>query len=85
MEEKENYKVFFIVSNLSKLDESIEYSFPNNRNSLNIILTKNEKYRGEDFSIKVFAFEILKDNLTKKDLEKKNIKQKYNLIIKNII
>ena len=79
MKEKENYKVFFIVSNLSKLDESIEYSFPNNRNSLNIILTKNEKYRGEDFSIKVFAFEILKDNLKKKDLEKKKYKAKIQL------
>jgi len=79
MEEKENYKVFFIVSNLSKLDESIEYSFPNNQNPLNIILTKNEKYRREDFSIKVFTFEILKDNLTKKDLEKKKYKAKIQL------
>jgi len=79
MKEKENYKVFFIVSNLSKLDKCIEYSFLNNQNPLNIILTKNEKYREEDFSIKVFAFEILKDILTKKDYEKNRYKAKIQL------
>ena len=79
MKENKNYKVFFITSNQSKLDKSIEYSFPNSQIPLNIILSKNEKYRGEDFSIKVFTFEILEDNLKNKDLETKKYKTKIQL------
>ena len=60
-----NNKVFFITSNLTKLNKNIEYS--TSKTKFKNILTKNQKYRNENFTIKVFSFEIIKNELNDKD------------------
>ena len=66
-------KVFFITSNQTKLDKNIEYT--TQKKNFKNILTKNQKYRNENFTIRVFSFEIIKNDLKDKDkdIQKKKI------------
>ena len=69
-----NNQVFFITSNLTKLDKKLEYS---SNKKLKNILTKNMKIRNDTFTVKAFSFEIVEKDLKKDDLDtqKKNIWQ----------
>ena len=57
MEDKKN-KVFFIISNQSSLDKTIEYSLSNinGMSNFNLILKKSQKYQKEDFTTNIFYF-----------------------------
>ena len=61
-----NDKVFFIISNQSKLDDLIEYSLSksNGLQNFNSILKKTAKYKREDFTTYVFYFDIFPNELT---------------------
>ena len=59
-----NNQVFFITSNQSKLDKSLEYSLSSK--NLKNILTKTEKFKNENFIIRVFSFDIVEKLLKKK-------------------
>ena len=67
-----NNRVFFIVSNHSKRDSEIKYSIENKGTvSLKKELQTTIKYEKEDFTVKVFSFEIsLKDFLKDKESER---------------
>lgn len=58
-----NKQVFFITSHQSKLDKSIEYDSKLKNIQLKKILTEFTKYKGEDFTINVFSFEIINEVL----------------------
>ena len=67
-----NNQVFFITSNQSKLDKSLEYSL--SIKNLKNILTKTEKFKNENFTIRVFSFDIVEKLLKKKDPNEKKYK-----------
>ena len=77
-------KVFFITSNLSPLDNKIEYSFPNvnGMNNFNIILKKEKEYGNEKFITKVCYFEISPQELKEKNKDKESKKYKAKLLLK---
>ena len=77
-----NNQVFFITSNQTKLNKSIEYSI--SKKKLTNILTKNQKYRNENFTIKVFSFEIIKDELNNKDKDANAKKYKAKVELKYV-
>ena len=78
---KETFKVFFITSNQSSLEQKLEYSLAKpGMINLKKVYSKTEKYKGEDFSISVFSFDIEKKNLRKNDYDDK--KKKYKAVIK---
>ena len=60
-----NKQVFFITSHQSKLDKSIEYDSKLKNIQLKKILTEFTKYKGENFTINVFSFEIISEVLKK--------------------
>jgi len=72
-----NNQVFFITSNQTKLDKNIEYYLSKGR--LKNILTKNMKFKKENFTIKVFSFEIIKEYLKDIDIKEKKYKAKIEL------
>ena len=53
MKTNENSQIFFITSNQSKLDNLLTYK---SKIPLNIKLTKKQKYKREEFIVKVFSF-----------------------------
>ena len=65
------FKVFFISSNQSSLDDKLEYSIKRGASNLQKVFSKKDKYKREDFSIYVFCFDIIKENLRDKDEQKK--------------
>ena len=74
-----NNKVFFIISNQSKLDNDIKY-YINDKNgiiNLKTELTKKERFNNEDYTITVFSFEIIKKYLREKDKDKDTKSKKY--------
>ena len=79
-----NNQVFFITSNQSKLDKSLEYSLSSK--NLKNILTKTEKFKNENFTIRVFSFDIVEKLLKKKDPNEKKykaiieLKQKFKVL-----
>ena len=75
-----NNQVFFITSNLTKLDKNLEYSSSKN---LKNILTKSMKIRNETFTVKAFSFEIVKKDLKKNDLDIEKKKYKANIKLKH--
>ena len=75
-----NNQVFFITSNQTKLNKNIEYS--TSKKKLKNILTKNQKYRNENFTVKVFSFEIIKKGLKDKDKDDKTKKYKAKVELK---
>jgi len=72
MNDQVRNQVFFITSNQTKHDEGLKYSLPNKKLKEN--LTKSWKYRGEHFTVKVFSFEIVKNDLKEKDKDDKSKK-----------
>lgn len=77
MDNQVKNQVFFITSNQTKLDKSLEYSLPNKKIKTN--LTKPWKYRNKHFTVKVFSFEISKNDLKNKDLKSKKYMAKVEL------
>ena len=74
-------KVYFITSNQSSLDDKLEYSLTKSGMiNLNKVLSKIVKYKGEDFSITVFAFDVEIKKLRENDYDKEN--KKYKAVIK---
>ena len=82
---RSNNQVFFIISNKSKIDNNIEYFLNNKYNkavkNLKKVLIKKIKYKREDFTINVFSFEIVQEDLNDKykDLKSKKYKTIINL------
>ena len=75
------FKVFFITSHQSSLDKKLEYTLTKTGMiNLKKVYSKTDKFRGEDFSISVFSFEIENKNLRKNDYDDK--KKKYKAVIK---
>ena len=75
------FKVFFITSNQSSLDKRIEYTL-SKKGMINLrkVHSKVEKYKGEDFSISIFCFDIENKDLRTHDYDKES--QKYRAVIK---
>ena len=75
------FKVFFIASNQSSYDNKLEYSLSKN-GMINFkkVFSKIEKYKGEDFTILVFTFDIIKNDLRKNDYD--TLTKKYKAIVK---
>ena len=84
MEDKKN-KVFFIISNQSSLDKTIEYSLSNinGMSNFNLILKKSQKYQKEDFTTNIFYFEITPKELKESDKDPQSNKYKAKIILKN--
>ena len=80
-------KIFFIISNQSKLDEILQYSLlkEDGMENLNCILKKPIKYRRQDFITNVFYFEIIPEQLKDKykDIQSNSYKAIINLKYKN--
>ena len=75
------FKVFFITSHQSSLDKKLEYTLTKTGMiNLTKVYSKTDKFKGEDFSISVFSFEIENKNLRKNDYDDK--KKKYKAVIK---
>ena len=75
------FKVFFITSNQSSLDKKIEYTLSKTGMiNLKKAHSKVEKYKGEDFSISIFCFDIEKKDLNRNDFD--NESKKYKAVIK---
>ena len=75
------YKVFFIVSNLSSLDDKIEYSLKKTGMiNLTNVYSKPVKHKMNEFTTSVYSFEFNKEELT--DLDKDKEKKKYKAVIK---
>ena len=74
----DNNQVFFITSNLTKLDKSLEYA---SNKKLKNILKKSMKIRNETFTVQAFSFEIVKKDLKEEnfDLQKKKYKTEIKL------
>ena len=90
MEKRENYKVFFIASNQTVLDNSIEYSINHSgMTNLKKIISKYKIYNGENFTVSVFSFDINVNDLKEidYDIQKQRYKAKIklNLLEENII
>ena len=69
MADKEpNCQVFFITSNQSKINEKLDYSI-NQAGIINLkpIVEKTLMYKREDFTTRVFSFEIIPNDLKEKD------------------
>ena len=78
---QEIYKVFFITSNQSSLDDRIKYELnQNGMVNLQKICSSISYYKGENFTTSVFSFDIIKDDLSKKDFDKEN--KNYRAVIK---
>ena len=85
MEEKkkkeELFKVFFITSNQTSLDDNLEYSLEESGMvNLHKVLSKTFRYENQDFTTSVFSFDIIKDDLRNNDFDKK--RKSYKAIIK---
>ena len=90
LEEKENkniFKVFFIISNLSSLDKDIEYSLNDKDNIFSNFknIKKSMRYKQEEFTIYVYSFEFIKEKLKEiyKDKNAEKYIAKINLKIKS--
>ena len=76
---EEPKKVFFIVSNQTKLDKEILYcSRKRDKIELHNIITKTVKYKREDFTLKVLYFEIFFSHYSEKETQSFIINLKYN-------
>ena len=65
-ENEDAFKVFFIVSNCSSLDNILEYNLLRfTKSDLKKLLTKKMKSDDIDYSISVFYFEFIKKDLNK--------------------
>ena len=74
-------KVYFITSNQSSLDDKLEYSLTKTGMiNLKKVHSKIVKYKGEDFSVTVFAFDVEIKKLRENDYDKEN--KKYKAVIK---
>ena len=74
-------KVYFITSNQSSLDDKLEYSLTKTGMiNLKKVHSKIVKYKGEDFSVTVFAFDVEIKKLRENDYDKEN--RKYKAVIK---
>ena len=75
------FKVFFITSNQSYLDDKLEISL-NKSGMVNLqrVLSQISKYKKEDFTTSVFTFDIISDDLRDNDYDKKN--KNYKAVIK---
>ena len=82
-----NDKVFFIVSNQSKIDKYIEYQLPKKTGinsgimKLSKVHQKEMHYKREEFIIYVYFFEIESKNLSKEKNQKAIINLKYDKTI----
>ena len=81
--DEEPFKVFFITSNLSSLDNQLEYNI-NKSGMVNFgrVLSKTQRFSNENYTISVFSFDIVKEDLRSTDYDKEN--KKYKAIIKLI-
>ena len=66
------FKVFFITSNQSYLDDKLEYEL-NKSGMINLkkVLSKIAKHNREDFTTSVFTFDIIKEDLRNNDFDNK--------------
>ena len=82
------YKVFFIASNLSSLDNEIKYSLSNANGMKNLtqVLKINEKYNSKNFTTYVFSFDFIRgENENDKDINSNRYKAKIILQKNNTI
>ena len=78
---KQPFKVFFIASNQTSLDDKLNYSLKRGDNAnFQLVISKIVKYKREDFSIYVFCFDIITKDLDEFDKDKE--KKLYKAIIK---
>ena len=78
---KQPFKVFFIASNQTSLDDKLNYSLKRGDNAnFQLVISKIVKYKREDFSIYVFCFDIITKDLNEFDKDKE--KKLYKAIIK---
>ena len=80
----QNDRVFFITSNQSILEPNIKYLIKDKfASNLNCNLLKKVMYKRENFTIHVFSFEVIKNELKEKDPNSKAYKSIVTLKFKN--
>ena len=79
-----NYKVFFLVSNKTAINNSIEYSIQNKKEFINFkkVFQTNYEYKYTYYTISIFSFEIVSKYLNDKDKDKQTQKYKSKIILK---
>ena len=77
------YKVFFIASNLSSLDNEIKYSLSNANGMINLtqVLKINEKYNSKNFTTYVFSFDFIRGKLNENDKDINSNRYKAKIIL----
>ena len=82
---RRKYKVFFIASNLSSLDNEIKYSLSNANGMENLtqVLKINEEYNSKNFTIYVFSYEFIQGELSENDKDINSKKYKAKIILQN--
>ena len=75
------FKVFFIASNQTSLDDKLIYSLKRGEKAnFQKVVQKESKYKRESFSVYVFCFDIITQDL--KEIDKDKEKKLYRAIIK---
>jgi len=75
------FKVFFIASNQSSLDDKLNYSLKKGEKAnFQKVVANTTKFKREEFSVYVFCFDIIKEELREVDRDKE--KKLYKAIIK---
>ena len=64
MQDQSNYKVFFIISNETALNNTIHYSLSKNKGTINFTEVIKLDNDNEDFTTYVYSFEIIPNYLT---------------------
>ena len=80
----DNFKVFFIVSHETNLDNILEYSLGENQGMSNFHknLTKNMNGdEGKKYTISVYSYDFIPKELSNDDKEK-SLQKKYKAVIK---
>ena len=80
-----NDRVFFIISNQSRLDNLVNYSLlkTDGMKNLNLIMKKTDKFEGEEFTTYVFYFNIFPEDLKDTDKDIKTKRYKAKIILEN--
>ena len=82
---RKEYKVFFITSNLSSLDNEIEYSISNSNMIVNLtqILKKSGRYKNKNITTYIFSFEFIQGELNKNFKDNNSERYKTKIILKS--
>ena len=82
-EENNPFKVFFTTSNQSSKDKEIEYYLDKGANcNFKKVMEKTQKYKMENFTVSVYCFDIIKNNLKEKDKDSNTKKYKVTIKLK---